>query len=59
LGVKKAKIGPQSPKTEFGAQNQYGRVIFPSIGNFILSKKKFTILGQKSENKPSRLKNGV
>jgi hypothetical protein len=23
----------QSPKTEFGAQNQYGRVIYPSIGN--------------------------
>jgi hypothetical protein len=35
LGVKKAKIGPQSPKTEFGAQNQYGRVIYPSIGNLI------------------------
>jgi hypothetical protein len=25
-GVKKAKIGPQSPKTEFGVQNQYSRV---------------------------------
>jgi hypothetical protein len=28
LGVKKAKIGPQSPKTEFVAQIQYGRVIY-------------------------------
>jgi hypothetical protein len=24
----------KSPKTEFGAQNQYGRVIYPSNGNF-------------------------
>jgi hypothetical protein len=30
----RAKIGPQSPKTEFGAQNQYGRVIYLSNGNF-------------------------
>jgi hypothetical protein len=29
LEVKKVKIGPQRPKTEFGAQNQYGRVIYP------------------------------
>jgi hypothetical protein len=29
LGVKKAKISFKSPKTEFGAQNQYGRVIYP------------------------------
>jgi hypothetical protein len=27
LRVKKAKLGPQSPKMEFGAQNQYGRVL--------------------------------
>jgi hypothetical protein len=25
-GVKKAKINPQSPKTEFGLKNQYGFV---------------------------------
>jgi hypothetical protein len=25
----KVKISLQSPKTEFGAQNQYGRVIYP------------------------------
>jgi hypothetical protein len=27
LGVIKVKIGPQSPTTEFGFQNQYGRAI--------------------------------
>jgi hypothetical protein len=59
LGVKKAKIGPQSPKTEFGAQNQYGRVIYPSIGNFTWSKKKYTFGGQKGENRPREPKNGI
>jgi hypothetical protein len=44
LGVKNVKIGPQSPKTEFGAQNQYGRVIYPSIGNFTWSKKIYTFV---------------
>jgi hypothetical protein len=48
LGAKKAKIGsPQSSKTEFGFQNQYGRVIHPSIGNFTRSYKKNTFRGQK------------
>jgi hypothetical protein len=28
LGVEKASISPQSPKTEFVLQNQYGRVIY-------------------------------
>jgi hypothetical protein len=42
----------ESPKTEFGAQNQYGRVIYPSIGNFTSSTKKYTLGGQKGENKP-------
>jgi hypothetical protein len=46
LGVKKLKIGLQSPKTEFGAQNHYGRVIHPSIGNFTKSKKNI-LLGVK------------
>jgi hypothetical protein len=46
LGDKKTKIGPQSPKTEFGAQNQYGRVIYPSIGIFTWSKKIHTFGGQ-------------
>jgi hypothetical protein len=41
---------------ELGAQNQYGRVI--SIGNFTWSMQKYTIQGQKSENKPSEPKNG-
>jgi hypothetical protein len=49
LEVKKAKIGSQSPKMEFGAQNQYGRVIHLSIGNFTCSKKKYTFGGQKGE----------
>jgi hypothetical protein len=34
---------------EFGLQNQYGRVIYPSIGNFIWSRKKYTFGGQKGE----------
>jgi hypothetical protein len=59
LGVKKAKIGPQSPKTEFGAQNQYGRVIHLSIGNFTCIKKKYTFGGQKGEHRPPELKNGI
>jgi hypothetical protein len=52
LGVKKPKIDLQSLKTEFGAQIQYGRVIYPSIGNFTWSKKKYTFGGQKGENRP-------
>jgi hypothetical protein len=57
--VKKTKISLQSPKTEFGAKNQYGRVTYPSIGNFTWSKKKCTTQGRKSENKPSEPKNGT
>jgi hypothetical protein len=49
LGVEKAKINPRSPQTEFGTQNRYGRVIHPSIGNFIRSKKKYTFGSQKGE----------
>jgi hypothetical protein len=52
LGNEKAKIGPQSPKTEFVLQNLYGRVICLSIGSFIRSKKIYTLRGQKGENKP-------
>jgi hypothetical protein len=37
------EISLQSPTTEFGAQNQYGRVIYPSIGNFTWSKKKLLL----------------
>jgi hypothetical protein len=33
LGVEKAKMSPQSPKPEFGAQNLHGRVICLSIGS--------------------------
>jgi hypothetical protein len=53
------EIGPYSPKTEFGAQNQNDRVTCPSIGNFAWSKKKYTFEGQKAENKPSEPKNGI
>jgi hypothetical protein len=50
LKVKTAKMSPQSPKTAFGVQNQYGRVTYPSIGNVTYpsignvtwSKKKYT-----------------
>jgi hypothetical protein len=38
-GQKGKKKGPQSPKTEFGAQNQYVRVKHPSNGNYACSKK--------------------
>jgi hypothetical protein len=34
LGVEKVKMSLQSPKMEFEAQNQYDRVIYPSIDNF-------------------------
>jgi hypothetical protein len=48
-----------SPKTEFGLQNQYYRVTYPSIENFVWSKNKYTFRGQKGENKPSEPKNGI
>jgi hypothetical protein len=59
LWVKKTKICPQSPKTEFGAQNQYGRVMYPSIGNFTWSKKKYNFGGRKGEHKTIYLKTGI
>jgi hypothetical protein len=34
---------------KFGLQNQYGCVIYPSIRNFIWSKKKHTFEGKKTE----------
>jgi hypothetical protein len=49
----------QSPKTEFGAQNRYGRVIYPSIGNFTWNMKKYTFVGQKGKNRLSEPKNGI
>jgi hypothetical protein len=45
--VTESKISHQSPKTEFGAQTQYGRVIYLSIENITCSKKKYTFVGQK------------
>jgi hypothetical protein len=38
---------PSELKTEFGLQHHYGRVVYPSIGNFIGSKKICTFGGQK------------
>jgi hypothetical protein len=55
----KSENKPQSPKTEFGLQNQYDRVTYPSIGNFTWSKKKYTFRAQKGENKASVPKNGT
>jgi hypothetical protein len=52
----KFKNKPSEPKNRFGAQNQYVCVIYPSIGNYIWSKKKYTSGGQKGKNKPSKLK---
>jgi hypothetical protein len=51
--------GAKFQKREFGAQNQYGRVIYPSIGNFTCSKKKIYFWGSKRSNKPSEPKNGI
>jgi hypothetical protein len=59
LEGKKVKIGPQSPKTEFVAQNQYVRVIHPSIWNFTWNKKKYTFGYQKGKNRPPEPKNGI
>jgi hypothetical protein len=59
LGLKKAKIGPPSPKTEFAAQNQYVRVIHPSFGNFTCSKKKYTFGVQRGKNRLPEPKNGI
>jgi hypothetical protein len=47
----------QSPKTEFGAQNQDGRVIYPSF--FTWSIKKYTFGGQKGKNRLPKPKNGI
>jgi hypothetical protein len=60
LGVKKAKISLQSPKTKFGAQNRaiYNRVTYSRIENFTWSKKKY-FWEQKCKNKPSEPKNGI
>jgi hypothetical protein len=56
---KTAKISLQSPKTEFGLQNQYDRMTYPSIGNFTWSKKKYTFGGQKDNKRPLEPKNEI
>jgi hypothetical protein len=49
FGGKKVEKKLSEPKTEFGAQNQYGRVIYPLTKKFIWSKKKYTFGGQRSK----------
>jgi hypothetical protein len=58
----KVKLSPQSPKTEFAPQNQYGRVIYLSIRNFTSSTwsiKKYTFWVQKGRFRPPGPKNGI
>jgi hypothetical protein len=65
LGVKKANIGSQNPKTEFEAYNQYGCVTYPQIINFTWSKKNILLgvkkakirLHPKTELTPQNIKN--
>jgi hypothetical protein len=47
-------------KTEFGSHEIFiSRVTYPSIRNFMLSSKKYTLWGLKSNQKPLELKNGI
>jgi hypothetical protein len=55
---KKTKISPSSPKTEFGLQNQYGCVIYPSIGRLYIQRK-YMHLKSKSKKKLSEPKNRI
>jgi hypothetical protein len=50
----KAKLSHQSPKTEFSYP-----LIYPLIEDFTCSKKRFTFVGKKSENKPLDPKIGI
>jgi hypothetical protein len=57
--------GSKRPKWASRAQNeiwgpkQYGRVMYPSFGNFTRSKKKYTYRSQKGENRHAEPKNGI
>jgi hypothetical protein len=53
------EISIQSPNTEIGAQNQYGRVILSIDWKFYMEQEKVTFGDQKGENKPSEPKNGI
>jgi hypothetical protein len=59
LRGQKGEIRPPEPNNGIWAQNQYGRVIYPSIGNFTRSKKKHSFGGQKGEKRPPEPKNGI
>jgi hypothetical protein len=58
LGVKQVTVRSPSPKTEFGLQNHYDRVIYQSIGKFIWSMKKYNFEWI-FLNKPSEPINGI
>jgi hypothetical protein len=49
----KGKYRPPGPKNGIRFPKKYGRVIYPSIGNFTCNKKKCPLGGQKGDNKPS------
>jgi hypothetical protein len=59
-GVWNATESHESPKTEFVSHEIFiSRVTYPSIRNFMLSSKKCTIWGLKSNRKPLELKNEI
>jgi hypothetical protein len=57
FGGQKGKNKPLDPKNGIWGPKSYGRVIYPSIWNFVWSKKKFTFGGQKGENLRARKRN--
>jgi hypothetical protein len=59
LGTKKVKISLQSPRSDFGLQNQYDRETYPSIRNFTWSKKSILLEVKNGETKPVEPKNGA
>jgi hypothetical protein len=59
FGGQKSENRPPEPTNEFGAQNQYVRVIYPSIGIFEWSKKIHTIGGQNGANRPLEPNNEI
>jgi hypothetical protein len=58
-GGQKGKNRLPEPKNGIWGPKQYGRVIYPSIGNFTWSMKKYTFWGQKGKNRPPEPKNGI
>jgi hypothetical protein len=59
-GVWNATGSHESPKTEFAGHEIFiSRVTYPSIRNFMLSSKKYTLRGLQSNRKPLEPKNGI